>query len=411
MEVKRGEVWWVSLDDSVGSEIKTGRPAVVLSSNGLNRQLETVIVAFMTTASYAHASHPQVVNPTGTKRRVLCEQLRTISKTRLTRYESTLTDEELARVTNAMAATLCMAPVVTGNQPTAASNEELLTLKAEVGLYRQLYERTLNQLVELKFEADLVKVKDSKTTVIEEEPEEPEEPEVWEPKYDPKEINTCSDIDLKQGGCTPELIENIIKNRPYKTLDELRRVPGVTAIAFGLLKAKFYCVPVAEPAEEKVEEEQTVFVPPTEKVNINTATSKEMSEKLGISLKDAYSISGYRKKNGLFVCLEELLEVDRVSKQKFERIKDWITIDDPVVETKPIESAPKKTKVEVEAEKINVNEANIRELMGVGFGKPEAGRIVNWVKKYGPFKSLDDLLQVDGVTGKVLRKLRDDLTV
>lgn len=55
--------------------------------------------------------------------------------------------------------------------------------------------------------------------------------------------------------------------------------------------------------------------------------------------------------------------------------------------------------------------ANIYDLMEAGFGKPEAGRIVSWVKKYGGFESLDDLTKVDGVTGKTLRKIRDNLEV
>lgn len=70
-----------------------------------------------------------------------------------------------------------------------------------------------------------------------------------------------------------------------------------------------------------------------------------------------------------------------------------------------------KPKAPEPVKKVNVNEANIYELMEAGFGKSEAGRIVRWVKKYGKFKNLDDLTKVDGVTGKSLRKIRDGLEV
>ena len=32
---KRGEIWWVNLDPTIGSEIKKKRPAVVVSSDGV----------------------------------------------------------------------------------------------------------------------------------------------------------------------------------------------------------------------------------------------------------------------------------------------------------------------------------------------------------------------------------------
>ena len=58
-----------------------------------------------------------------------------------------------------------------------------------------------------------------------------------------------------------------------------------------------------------------------------------------------------------------------------------------------------------------MNTANIRELMAVGFGKPEAGRILHRIRVRGPFQALEDLLTVDGVTGKDLRKVRDKIEV
>lgn len=60
---------------------------------------------------------------------------------------------------------------------------------------------------------------------------------------------------------------------------------------------------------------------------------------------------------------------------------------------------------------MNVNNANVYELMRAGLGKSEACRIVNLVKKRGEFSSIDDLTKVDGITGKVLRKVRDKLEV
>ena len=42
--LNRGEVWWVNLDPTQGSEIQKTRPAVILTVNALNRARRTVVV-------------------------------------------------------------------------------------------------------------------------------------------------------------------------------------------------------------------------------------------------------------------------------------------------------------------------------------------------------------------------------
>jgi mRNA interferase MazF len=49
--VKRGEVWLVNLDPTVGSEIQKTRPCVVISPPEMNDYLRTAIVAPMTTGN------------------------------------------------------------------------------------------------------------------------------------------------------------------------------------------------------------------------------------------------------------------------------------------------------------------------------------------------------------------------
>jgi DNA uptake protein ComE-like DNA-binding protein len=47
--------------------------------------------------------------------------------------------------------------------------------------------------------------------------------------------------------------------------------------------------------------------------------------------------------------------------------------------------------------------------MEVGFEKRAAALIVNERKKYGRFRSVDDLSEIPEITGKIQRKLRDKL--
>ena len=48
--VKRLDVFLISLDTTVGSEIKETRPCLIISPDEMNRCVRTVIVAPMTTA-------------------------------------------------------------------------------------------------------------------------------------------------------------------------------------------------------------------------------------------------------------------------------------------------------------------------------------------------------------------------
>jgi antitoxin MazE len=63
MGVNRGDVYLVSLDPTLGSEIKKTRPCLVISPNEMNRHIKTVIVAPMTTKgrAYPYRAHPLVM--------------------------------------------------------------------------------------------------------------------------------------------------------------------------------------------------------------------------------------------------------------------------------------------------------------------------------------------------------------
>ena len=50
--MRRGEVWLVTLDPTVGSEIKKTRPCLVISPDELNRIMRRVIIAPLTSGSH-----------------------------------------------------------------------------------------------------------------------------------------------------------------------------------------------------------------------------------------------------------------------------------------------------------------------------------------------------------------------
>ena len=90
----RGEVWLVSLDPTVGSEIQKTRPCVVVSPAELHDYLRTVLVAPMTTKSRP-APFRIAVTHAGKKGLILLDQMRAVDKTRLTKKLGTVPSKTL----------------------------------------------------------------------------------------------------------------------------------------------------------------------------------------------------------------------------------------------------------------------------------------------------------------------------
>ena len=93
--VKRGDIWLVNLDPTVGSELKKSRPCVVVSPAELNDHLRTVIVAPMTSKGFA-APFRVPVTHAGKKGLVLVDQLRTVDKVRLVKRLGGLSPKTMA---------------------------------------------------------------------------------------------------------------------------------------------------------------------------------------------------------------------------------------------------------------------------------------------------------------------------
>lgn len=80
--VLRGEVYWVNLDPTIGTEIQKTRPALVISPDDLNAALPRIIIAPLTSAGRALGCRPEVVFQKK-KARILLDQIRCVDKVRL----------------------------------------------------------------------------------------------------------------------------------------------------------------------------------------------------------------------------------------------------------------------------------------------------------------------------------------
>lgn len=95
--VKRGEIWLVALDPTVGSEIKKSRPCVIVSPPELNQHLRTVLVAPMTTKGFT-APFRVPMTHAGTKGMIVLDQIRTVDKIRLIKRLGTVNARTLSVV-------------------------------------------------------------------------------------------------------------------------------------------------------------------------------------------------------------------------------------------------------------------------------------------------------------------------
>ncbi len=94
--MKRGEVWWVTLDPTIGSEIQKTRPCLIVSPDEMVRGLRTVLVAPLTSKGRS-TSFRIPVSLKGVTGLILLDQLRTVDKTRLQRKLGNVSDEILAQ--------------------------------------------------------------------------------------------------------------------------------------------------------------------------------------------------------------------------------------------------------------------------------------------------------------------------
>ena len=95
--MKRGEIWLINLDPTVGSEVRKSRPCVIVSPPELNRYLRTVIVAPMTSKGFA-APFRVPVTHAGTKGLIVLDQLRAVDKMRVAKRLGTVSGRTLGTV-------------------------------------------------------------------------------------------------------------------------------------------------------------------------------------------------------------------------------------------------------------------------------------------------------------------------
>ncbi len=100
--MNRGDIYWVNLEPTQGSEINKLRPCVLVSATAINQARRTVIVIPLSTSAKARPPIAIEVHCLGKQVSAICDQIRTVDKGRLTRLAGHLSAAELNSVEDSL---------------------------------------------------------------------------------------------------------------------------------------------------------------------------------------------------------------------------------------------------------------------------------------------------------------------
>lgn len=104
--MKRGDIYFVVGGAAVGSEQGANRPAIIVSNDTGNRHAPIVEVVYLTTRTKARLPTHVYIGSAKRPSFALCEQIATVSKSRLERYFGHVTPEEMRNIDKALAISL-----------------------------------------------------------------------------------------------------------------------------------------------------------------------------------------------------------------------------------------------------------------------------------------------------------------
>ena len=106
--MKRGDVWWVEFDPSLGSEIRKTRPAIIVSNDSANRNLLRVVVIPISTNATRVYPGETLVTVEGKQGKAMADQIMAADKLRLKFKIGTLNKADMVGVEQAILVQLGM---------------------------------------------------------------------------------------------------------------------------------------------------------------------------------------------------------------------------------------------------------------------------------------------------------------
>lgn len=140
--IKRGDVFYVEREDTeVGSEQRSGRPAIVVSNNAQNSTSDVVQVVYLTTKPKTDLPTHVTIRSTNLVSIALCEQICSIDISRLGDWKCTCSDTEMEAVNAALATSLALD--LRYKTPTDAPAAQ----KNEAAFWKEMYNNLLDKVL------------------------------------------------------------------------------------------------------------------------------------------------------------------------------------------------------------------------------------------------------------------------
>ncbi len=137
------------------------------------------------------------------------------------------------------------------------------------------------------------------------------------------------------------------------------------------------------------------------------SASTEILDSLDIPEFVKHNLLNYRNSGGWFSSPDDVKKIYGMNDSIFKRIEDYITIS-PGKDLKADRVIHKELAINGF---INLNKADFNQLKEFGFGSFQAGNIIEYRKKGGSFKSVNDLLKIYGIDSAFYDLVKDHILI
>jgi mRNA interferase MazF len=145
--MKRGEIYYIEISASTGSELRKARPGIIVSNDKQNERSGLLEVVYLTTAPKEERPTHVSIRSADRPSTALCEQINTVSKARVGNYCGTCTEEEMKAIDLALLSSLG----IELEPPTVQMSTDVMLnytqAIAERDVYKELYHKLIDKAV------------------------------------------------------------------------------------------------------------------------------------------------------------------------------------------------------------------------------------------------------------------------
>ena len=151
MRINRGDIFYIARGGSAkpcGNEIQKDRPGIVVSAEHLNAGEGCVEVVYLTSQPRKEMAEHVQIHSMNRISIAICEQISTVSVTRLGNYCGRVTDEEMKQIDKALLKSLGLNLEPKQYEPIQMTQDEYMNkIEAERDTYKAMYEKLLDKVM------------------------------------------------------------------------------------------------------------------------------------------------------------------------------------------------------------------------------------------------------------------------